>query len=456
MVAAVVAGCWSDDDQIDGFTPDQWAALKQDLSVPQVDPCNLPNQPTSVHLRCAQLAAFGQLLFTDPALSTRNASTTMPSPGTISCATCHDTAAWFIDSRRENNVSLGVSKWTKRNAMATVDLALKYQLETTAAFTWNGKFKTPGSVLELAIAGPFGNTKNDVATIARSRYIAELTGVCGFGSSASDDLVIGCLETALDAYMFQITSLNSPFDQWLSGNDAAMSTAAKHGFELFVGRGTCIECHNGPAFSDFSYHDTGVPQTGPNVPETDLGRSDVTHLIDDDGKFMTPSLRNVARTAPYMHDGAFASLDDVVDFYRRGGGDSNYSGVKDPRIVPLDLTDDDAHDLVAFLQSLDGATTGSNAMGGTGSAGGPACQMPDIPCHDMCVNPLSDSANCGGCGAACAPTDACVMGICMPPPLCPPGWLQCGGNCVDAMTDPMNCGACGHVCTTYCMNGVCG
>lgn len=481
VVAAVVAGCWSDDDQINGFTPDQWAQLKKELSVPAVDGCMLLNlDPTQQPASCGSLAAFGQQLFNDPALSSRDMNTPMPVAGAVSCATCHEATKWFIDPRTPNNVSKGatvpastgtgtVTKWTARNSMATVDMALKYYLETqnggSGAFTWTGKFKTPGAVLELAIAKPFANTTSDVATVARNKYAAQLGTACSLGVMVGDDQVIACLERALDAYMFQISSLNSPFDQWLAGKDDAISTAAKRGFQVFVGRGTCMECHKGAAFSDFDYHDTGVPQTGSNAPTIDLGRSDVTHLVDDDGKFMTPSLRNLDHTGPYMHDGSFTRLEDIVEFYRHGGGDGAYSGVKDPRISPLDLTDEDVHDLVEFLQALDdpaitvaGMKVDLGSGGGGGGGGGSAgCQAPQIPCGAGCVNPIVDYGNCGACGHTCGPAQACEMDTCIPAGICQPPLAPCGTTCANLVSDPNNCGACGHVCTTpYCVDGVCG
>jgi cytochrome c peroxidase len=105
-------------------------------------------------------------------------------------------------------------------------------------------------------------------------------------------------------------------------------------------------------FSDFGYRNTGVPRTADNTV-LDNGRNDLTNDPNDLGRFVTPMLRQVAQTGPYMHDGSLATLRDVVEFYRRGG-DAGGVGTRDPRIVPLDLTDGDASDLVAFLDALTG------------------------------------------------------------------------------------------------------
>jgi len=148
-----------------------------------------------------------------------------------------------------------------------------------------------------------------------------------------------------------------------------LSESAKHGLELFIGEALCSDCHTGEAFADGCYHNTGVPQVpNPQTAELDRGRYD--SKIDDplrglpahcdpsrlEGAFRTPSLRNVAMTAPYMHAGQLATLDDVVNFYWRGGGDASFPGTKDPLLHELpELTAQDRADLVAFLQSLTSA-----------------------------------------------------------------------------------------------------
>jgi cytochrome c peroxidase len=196
---------------------------------------------------------------------------------------------------------------------------------------------------------------------------------------------------AIAAYERQLISPNfnpSPFDRFLSGETEAMSPSAIRGARLFVGRAGCAECHNGPTFTDRQFHNVGAPQTGQFVPATDTGRADgirrftaapvgivrfdrsssfsdqrddkyllalSTTTIDEstEGQFKTPTLRNVARTAPYMHDGAYQTLWDVVNHYNFGGASGSYSGTKDPAVAPLLLTDADLGDLVEFLRALD-------------------------------------------------------------------------------------------------------
>jgi cytochrome c peroxidase len=229
------------------------------------------------------------------------------------------------------------------------------------------------------------------------------------GDAAFDDLspedqatinvIYGNFGKAIAAFEQRLVSTAfepSPFDRFMAGDEDAMSPAAVRGARLFVGRAGCAECHGGPMLSDFAFHNIGVPQTGEHVPPSDNGRStgideitaslvpgsqydftrqgalsdhhDDTHLAPlmaggglagttmartTDGQFKTPSLRNVAKTAPYMHDGAYATLWDVVNHYNFGGATGPYAGTKDPALAPLLLTDAELGDLVEFLRALD-------------------------------------------------------------------------------------------------------
>ena len=165
-----------------------------------------------------------------------------------------------------------------------------------------------------------------------------------------------------------------PFDRYMKGDRKALSGSAKRGLALFRGKARCIQCHNGSLLSDDDYHDIGVPQNPAfeedplrqitlrfqhvirGVPESvyrkadrDLGLYYTTKRKADRGKFRTPSLRELKYTAPYMHNGAFFELDEVIDFYDEGGGqDSN----KSPLLKKLGLSDEEKEDLLAFLESL--------------------------------------------------------------------------------------------------------
>ncbi len=135
----------------------------------------------------------------------------------------------------------------------------------------------------------------------------------------------------------------------MAGDQKALDEAAVRGLALFKGKARCILCHNGPNFTDPKFHNLGVPQVGPM--KEDLGRFSVTKAEKDRGAFKTPTLRSITETAPYMHDGALKTLEEVVGFLNKGGGSNqNLSAL----MKPLDLTAEEQSDLVAFLKSLTG------------------------------------------------------------------------------------------------------
>jgi cytochrome c peroxidase len=328
---ACVAGCWSADPTTDGFTPDQWAHLSKDFQLPTApDPCDLAGVDAS---HCGAAQQLAKAMFEDTALSVN---------GTVSCKTCHQPPAW-IDTRMSNAVSAGAAGSTRRNSQSLLDLA--YMQE----FTWSGMYTVPGDVLDLAVRKPLASTHDDVVRLVRASYAAAYDQA--FATPVETDTVEDVftnLESAFTAFLTTdpFLTTDTPFDRFTRGEPTTMSDSAKRGFAVFVGRGTCVECHSGPLFSDQQFHATGVPQAS-----GDDGRFEVTGDPADKGKFLTGTLRDIAYTAPYMHDGSLATLADVIAFYRRGG-DPSYSGTRDPRIVPLDLTDEDAQDLEAFLRSL--------------------------------------------------------------------------------------------------------
>lgn len=148
---------------------------------------------------------------------------------------------------------------------------------------------------------------------------------------------------AVAAFVRSRLSGNSAFDRFSAGDAAALGPLAHAGRQLFFNRARCARCHSGALMTDEDFHNTGVNWG------RDYGRFDVTGRPEDRGRFKTPSLRNVAITAPYMHDGSIPTLDAVVAFYVRGGrANPNLS----PEIRPLHLSADDRHALVAFLRSL--------------------------------------------------------------------------------------------------------
>ncbi len=194
---------------------------------------------------------------------------------------------------------------------------------------------------------------------------------------------------AVSAFLSTLRSRDVPFDRFLRGETDALSSAARGGMTLFQGKAGCTQCHNGPMLSDGSFHGIGVDDNDEIflTPErhitfrrffktlgvseyaqlrTDPGRYAISKRDEDRGKFRTPTLRELTRTAPYMHNGSLASLEEVVEFYNAGGGPAVG---KDPALQPLGLTDADKQQLVAFLQSLSGAAV--------------SVEPPDLPRYEL-------------------------------------------------------------------------
>lgn len=153
---------------------------------------------------------------------------------------------------------------------------------------------------------------------------------------------------AIASFERTLIAYDSPFQKYVNGDKKAISPAAKRGFELFKGKAACITCHTPPNLSDNMFHNIGVPQAGPL--KEDLGRYEVTKDNNDKGKFKTPTLYNSASLSFHMHDGAFRSIEEVVEHYNKGGNPNDPN--QDSLIFPLNLTSAEKGDLIAFLRSL--------------------------------------------------------------------------------------------------------
>ena len=146
--------------------------------------------------------------------------------------------------------------------------------------------------------------------------------------------------------MRSIHSTQAPFDRWIMGDETAVSTSAKRGFAIFNGKGNCAQCHSGWSFTDGSFHDIGIGKG------KDIGRGVFFPTsVKLRYAFKTPTLRNVAERAPYMHDGSVATLEAVIDLYNQGGVDRPS---RSELIHPLGLSADEKADLIAFLKTLSG------------------------------------------------------------------------------------------------------
>lgn len=339
LCLVVVCGCWADEPLVHGsFTPEQWAGLQELFAQPDApDPCALVAPDASARFAdCEAAAQLGQQLFFETRLS---------GPANTSCATCHDPAGgWYVDTRSDNKTSLGATKHTGHNALSLVNVAFDRTF-----YGWTGDCKgvpckTPTDVVEhIALPGAMNSNPELVACTIRTEPSYRSSFEAAFDrdpAALSADEVQTYVEIALDAYMRRLVSLDSPFDRFIAGDDTALDEAKTRGFALFVGRAMCAECHRGSLFTDGARHVTGVSGSDNGYMNT--------------GAFLTPPLRNVDRTRPYMHDGSRGKLADVIEFYRTGGDAIGYVGDKDPLMEPLDITDEEANDLEAFLDALTG------------------------------------------------------------------------------------------------------
>jgi cytochrome c peroxidase len=183
--------------------------------------------------------------------------------------------------------------------------------------------------------------------------VARLNGVSRYRQLFSEvferDISAPDLARALASYVRTILAGDSPYDRHLQGNAEALSEEARQGLRIFRGKGNCTLCHLGPNLTDEGFHNTGIAWRDGKFD--DDGRHIVTRNDSERGSFKTPTLREVARTPPYMHDGSLATLEEVIAYYDRGG---NRNPQLDPEMRPLGLTREETRALAAFLRSLSG------------------------------------------------------------------------------------------------------
>ena len=299
-------------------------------TIPDIGPLPTTVPMPSGNLNYAAKVSLGKQLYFDGRLSKNNA---------ISCAFCHNPVAGFADP---NQTSVGVGGQRGGRQSPTV-----YNTAFNPFQFWDGR---AGSLEEQAI-GPIHNPIEMAET--HENVVDKLSKIKGYREQFQSALGTGVnmqgIADAIAAFERTIISTNSSFDKFVLGDSQAMGEDAQRGMAVFKGKGRCILCHNGSNFTDNQFHNTGVPQVGPM--EEDLGRYEVTRRDADKGAFKTPTLRSIIETAPYMHDGAFTTLEEVVDFYDKGG---NANPNLDRRLKPLALSPQEKTDLIAFLKALTG------------------------------------------------------------------------------------------------------
>ena len=281
----------------------------------------MPAPPeTSLSIRIAEL---GRMLFFDPDLS---------GPRTHACATCHNPSLSWADGQARARGVNGAVLPLRSPTLLTVAWLER--------FGWDGKFKDLESVSLAPLANHQNMNLSDEELLRRLEAVPAY--VDAFGRAFEDGQINRSnVAAALAAFERTIRPGEAPFDRWLTGDETALSPEAKRGFVLFNGKAGCSACHSGWTFSDGSFHDIG------SASGSDIGRGRVFPTSDKlRYAFKTPTLRDVARRAPYMHDGSVPTLEAVLDLYNRGGVARPSLS---PEIHPLGLTAEEKEALLAFL-----------------------------------------------------------------------------------------------------------
>lgn len=277
------------------------------------------NPPTKAKIE------LGKQLYFDKRLSADN---------TISCASCHDPKkGWSNDAA----VATGVGgKKGGRSAPTIINSAY-------ANFHfWDGR----AASLEDQALGPIQNPIE--MKMPLDDVVAKLNKIPGYKKQFQEvfgtDVTEDGIAKAIAAYERTVLSGDAPYDRFKAGDKDALSESAQRGMKLFFGDALCSACHVGPNFTDQAFHNVGI---GMDKENPDIGRNKISGLGGDTGSFKTPTLREIARTAPYMHDGSLKTLEEVVEHYDKGGIDNPYLSED---IFELDLTEQQKKDLVTFLK----------------------------------------------------------------------------------------------------------
>jgi len=366
------------------FSSEEWEIVMSLSPLPDTPPPN----PTNHVADDPAAAKLGQMFFFDFRFSKE---------GTIACSTCHSQFYAFADIE---STSLATGRGT-RNTPTVLNAAYNtWQL-------WDGRAETMWAQALFALEGEgeMAGTRTQYAHIINQHYKTVYEEVFGplpdledtdrfpsegkpgdpaFDSMSETDqiainTVFSNIGKALEAYQRQLVTPDTPFDRYVAGDNEAISPESKRGLKIFVGKGACVDCHNTPMFTDNEFHNIGVP----SGPAEDMGRFEgIPKLVnnifnsagiysdfraeseqmltsmdvkpEDQGAFRTPTLRNVAITAPYFHTGLFPTLAEVVEFKNVGGTTTAYPDMNAEPIEPLHLTGQEKSDLIEFLHTLTG------------------------------------------------------------------------------------------------------
>lgn len=334
-------------DGVFAVEPEKWEAANPLRPIPEpplgvaVDKklpkslLDIENPPTPESVR------LGRWLFFDKRLSADD---------TVSCASCHRPENGFSEPTPVSSGIDGQKGGRKAPSFLNAVWATKPN------FFWDGR---AGSLEEQA-GGPIINPiemgmKDHDAVVEK---VSAIKGYAKYFEEAfgTPEVTIDRITKSIADYERTRMSGNSPWDRWRAGDDDAISSDAKKGHRLFHGNAFCNNCHKGPNFSDYEFHNLGVGWDEKTKTFADKGRYDVTNEDADLGAFKTPPLRDVSKRAPYMHDGSVANLTEVVKLYVKGGiPNPNLDRKVDQRYAEiLDLNEREIRQLVAFMESLNG------------------------------------------------------------------------------------------------------
>jgi cytochrome c peroxidase len=304
-----------------GKAPDR-ASLEKDIAKYE-RPSEVPHPADNAYSPAR--VELGRRLFFDPRLSGSN---------WISCGTCHNPGLAWGDGLPKG-IGHGMQQLGRRTPTVL-------NTAWASSLFWDGRAAT----LEEQALGPI--TAPGEMNMDMSGMLEKIKAVEGyrdlFAEAYPDEPISDkTVAKAIAAYERTVVSGKAPFDEWVEGDDNALSPAAQRGFVIFNGKGNCAACHSGWRFTDDSFHDIGVPGD-------DIGRGKFLKLETMQHAFKTPTLRNVDQRAPYMHDGSEATLEEVVELYDVGGRVKRPS--LSPEMKPLGLTAAEKRDLVEFLRAL--------------------------------------------------------------------------------------------------------
>jgi cytochrome c peroxidase len=299
-------------------------------------PLGLPPIPwPKDNLYTKEKAVLGRYLYFDERLSSNQ---------TISCASCHNMPCAYGDCRA---IAIGIDdvKGT-RHSPTIINAAYD------TIFFWDGRAGSLEDQCKGPIANPREMTNLKDSHEAHKQCVERLRENSGYkalfkNAFGDEEITIDKIADAIATFERTILSGNSPYDRYVSGDRSALTKEQIHGMAIFKKVG-CANCHGGFNFSDYRFQNIGI---GMDAPNPDLGRYAITHQEIDWGAFKTPSLREAEHTGPYMHDGSLKTLEEVVDYYDKGGIKNKNLH---PLMRPLNLSTEDKKALVSFLKALSG------------------------------------------------------------------------------------------------------